>query len=97
LSGDGPRNHPLTARIRRRQTRQIDKAGNLHITISKMSDQRYELLIGMREAIEAHLAILAGVSPEAVDKFDKAYEAHRKRGDDCEPGDDPKAPHYRQH
>jgi hypothetical protein len=76
---------------------QVDKAGNLHITISKMSDQRYEFLIGMHEAIEAYLAIHAGVSPEAVDKFYKAYEAHRKRGNDSEPGDDPKAPYYRQH
>jgi hypothetical protein len=39
----------------------------------------------MHEAIEAYIAIHAGVSPEAVDKFDKAYEAHRKRGDDSEP------------
>jgi hypothetical protein len=76
---------------------QIDKAGNLHITISKMSDQRYEFLIGMHEAIEAYLAIHAGVSPEAVDKFDRVYEAPRKRGDDSEPGDDSKAPYYRQH
>jgi DNA polymerase elongation subunit (family B) len=29
--------------------------------------------------------------------FDKAYEARRKRDDDSEPGDDPKAPYYRQH
>jgi hypothetical protein len=76
---------------------QIDKAGNLHITVSKMSDQRYEFLVGMHEAIEAYLAIHAGVSPEAVDKFDKSYEARRKRGDDSEPGDDPKTPYYRQH
>jgi len=47
--------------------------------------------------IEAYLAIHAGVSPAAVDRFDKAYEAKRKRGDDSEPGDDPKAPYYRQH
>jgi hypothetical protein len=59
---------------------QIDKNGNLHILVSKMSDQRYEFLIGMHEAIEAYLAIHAGVSPEAVDKFDRAYEANRKAG-----------------
>jgi hypothetical protein len=47
--------------------------------------------------IEAYLAIHADVSPEAVDKFDKAYEAKRKPGDDSEPGDDPRAPYYRQH
>jgi hypothetical protein len=76
---------------------QIDKAGNLHITVPKMSDQRYEFLIGMHEAIEAYLAINAGVSPEAVDKFDGAYEAKRKAGDDSEPGDNPKAPYHREH
>jgi len=62
-----------------------------------MSDQRYEFLVGMHEAIEAYLAIHAGVSPEAADKFDRAYEAKRKAGDDSEPGDNRKAPYYRQH
>jgi hypothetical protein len=76
---------------------QIDKAGNLHVTVSKMSDQRYEFLVGMHEAIEAYLAIHAGVSPEAVDKLDRAYEAKRKLGDDSEPGDDAKAPYHREH
>jgi len=42
------------------------------------------------EAIETYLAMHAGVSPEAVDEFDRAYEAKRKAGDDSEPGDDPK-------
>jgi hypothetical protein len=59
---------------------QIDKAGNLHITVSKMGDQRYEFLVGMHEAIEAYLAVHAGISSAAVDKFDEAYEATRKRG-----------------
>jgi hypothetical protein len=76
---------------------QIGKAGNLHITVSKMSDQRYEFLVGMHEAIEAYLAMHAGVTQDAVDKFDRAYEAKRKPGDDSEPGDDPRAPYYRQH
>lgn len=57
-----------------------------------MSDQRYEFLIGMHEVIEAYLAIRAGVSSDAVDRFDKAYEAKRKPGDDSEPGGDPRAP-----
>ena len=76
---------------------QIDKAGNLHITVSKMSDQRYEFLVGMHEVIEAYLALHAGISPAAVDKFDRAYEAKRKPGDDSEPGDDPRAPYNKQH
>ena len=62
---------------------QVDKAGSLHITVSRMSDQRYEFLVGMPEAIEAYLAIHAGVSPEAVDRFDRVYEAKRKSGDDA--------------
>jgi hypothetical protein len=69
----------------------------LHVTVSKMSDQRYEFLVGMHEAIEAYLAVHAGISPAAVDKFDEAYEAGRKKGDDSEPGDDPRAPYRKQH
>jgi len=45
------------------------------------------------EAIEAYLAMHAGVSPEAVDEFDRAYQAKRKPGDDSESGDDPNAPY----
>ena len=73
------------------------KPDGLHITVSRMSDQRYEFLVAMHEAIEAYLAIHAGLSPEAVDRFDRAYEARRKKGDDSEPGDDPKAPHHKEH
>jgi hypothetical protein len=51
----------------------------------------------MHEVIEAQLVIHAGVSPDAVDKFDMAYEAKRKRGDDGEPGDDPRAPYHQEH
>jgi hypothetical protein len=42
---------------------QIDKAGNLHITVSKMSDQRYQFLIGMHDAIEACLAMASAPLP----------------------------------
>jgi hypothetical protein len=73
------------------------KPDGLHVAVSKMSDQRYEFLIGMHETIEAYLAVHAGISPAAVDKFDEAYEARRKKGDDSEPGDDPKAPYHKQH
>jgi hypothetical protein len=66
-------------------------------TVSKMRGQRYEFRIGMHEAIEACFAIHARVTPGAVDRFDRAYEAKSKSGDDSEPGDDSKAPNYRQH
>ena len=67
------------------------KPDGLHVFVSKMSDQRYEFLVGMHEVIEAYLAIHAGISPAAVDRFDKAYEARRKPGDLSEPGDDPRS------
>jgi hypothetical protein len=57
----------------------------------------YEFLVGMHEAIEAVLCQHAGISPDAVDRFDKAYEARRKPGDLSEPGDDPRAPYHHQH
>jgi hypothetical protein len=75
---------------------QVTKDG-LHITVSAMSDQRYEFLVAAHEMIEAYLALHAGVTQQAADKFDMAYEKRRKHGDDSEPGDDVKAPYYRQH
>jgi len=51
----------------------------------------------MHEAIEAVLCQHAGISPAAVDRFDKAYEARRKPGDLSGPGDDPRAPYHHQH
>ena len=73
------------------------KPDGLHIFVSQMSDQRYEFLVGMHEAIEAYLCKQAGVSQAAVDKFDEAFERRRKPGNDSEPGDDPKAPYHNEH
>jgi hypothetical protein len=39
----------------------------------------------------------AGVKEADVDRFDMAYEKHRKAGDVSEPGDDPAAPYHAQH
>ena len=73
------------------------KPDGLHIFVSRMSDQRYEFLVGMHEAIEAYLCKQAGISQAAVDRFDQAYERRRKAGNDSEPGDDPKAPYHKEH
>jgi hypothetical protein len=73
------------------------KPDGLHITVSKLSDPRYEFLVAAHEMIEAYLALHAGISPAAVDRFDKAYEARRKPGDLSEPGDDPRAPYHFAH
>jgi hypothetical protein len=73
------------------------KPDGLHIFVSHMSDQRYEFLVGMHEAIEAYLCKQAGISQAAVDRFDQAYERRRKPGDEREPGDNPKAPYHKEH
>jgi hypothetical protein len=71
--------------------------GDLLISVSRMSDPRYETLVAAHELVEAILCRRAGVDERAVDTFDKHYEAHRKAGDVSEPGDDPRAPYHRQH
>ena len=73
------------------------KPDGLHVLVSRMSDQRYEFLVGMHEAIEAYLCKRAGISQAAVDRFDQAYERRRKSGGDSEPGDDPNAPYHKEH
>jgi hypothetical protein len=70
--------------------------GDLLISVSRMSDPRYETLVAAHELVEAILCRQAGVDERAVDAFDKHYEAHRKAGDVSEPGDQPAAPYHRQ-
>lgn len=49
------------------------------------------LLVALHELVESVLCFHAGISQEAVDAFDAAYDG------DGEPGDDPRAPYRRQH
>lgn len=74
-----------------------DSKNDLQIRVSQMDDARYEQLVAIHEQIEAELCDAALVDEDAVTQFDKAYEANRQPGDDSEPGDDPRAPYYRQH
>jgi hypothetical protein len=73
------------------------KPDGLHITVTRMSDPRYETLVAAHELVEAVLCRQAGVSEAAVDAFDKAYERHRPPGDNSESGDSAGAPYHRQH
>lgn len=66
----------------------------LHIRVSKMSDWRYEVLVGLHELVECLICRQQGVSQQAVDNFDMAWQQH---ADIAEPGDDPTAPYYQQH
>lgn len=76
---------------------QWDKKGNLLITISDMSNWRYNFLVAFHEQIEVMLCRARGISQKEVDTFDISYEALRPEGDTSEPGDDPKAPYYKEH
>lgn len=69
----------------------------LKIRVSRLSDWRYEALVGLHELIEALLCKVANVSTEDVDSYDMAYESNRAPGDESEPGDHLEAPYYRQH
>lgn len=72
-------------------------SGDMIITSSRMSDSRYETLVHLHEFIEARLCDEAGVQQEDVDAFDIEFEKNRVEGDTSEPGDDLRAPYYKQH
>lgn len=69
----------------------------LSITVSELSDWRYECLIAVHELVEVLQCQNDGVTQEVVDRFDMEYEKNRPEGDDSEPGDDPNAPYKKQH
>ena len=71
---------------------------NLYISVSKMSDPRYELLVAVHELVEVLLCKERGISQELVDKFDMEYEASRSEWDTTsEPGDAAGAPYKKEH
>ncbi len=79
---------------------QCSTDGSCHITVSKMSDPRYEILVAIHELIEATLCAERGIKQSVVDEFDKLFEAEREAGKhppEAEPGDDPRAPYHHQH
>jgi hypothetical protein len=75
----------------------IDDAGTIQIRVSDLGDWRREALVGVHELVEIFLCKHAGITTEAVDKFDKDFEASRHPDNEDEPGDDPQAPYVQQH
>lgn len=53
--------------------------------------------VAVHELVETYLCQRAGITESMVDEFDIAYDQNRLPGDVTEPGDDPKAPYYKQH
>lgn len=75
----------------------IHKNGAITIDVSDMKNEDYAFLVAIHEAIEVWLCRKRGVSEEAVNAFDIAYEKNRPEGDVSEPGDHPDAPYQREH
>ncbi len=64
----------------------------LKINVSDLGDWRYEFLIGLHEFVEAMLCKRWRVRQQDVDDFDMKHPDISG-----EPGDDPRAPYYKQH
>jgi len=72
-------------------------SGGWDIKVLNLEDWRYRFLISVHEFIEMALCVQRGIDDQVVTEFDVAFEKNRKPGDDSEPGDDPKAPYFREH
>jgi len=71
--------------------------GTLRVYVSDLGNWRMETAIAIHELFESAACRYGGISQEAVDEFDKAFERARQSGDVSEPGDSPKAPYAREH
>ncbi len=65
--------------------------GAMVIRVSKLSNWRYEVVVGLHEAVEAMLCMDGNIGTAQVDAFDVAYSGTN------EAGDDPEAPYALQH
>ncbi len=73
----------------------FDAAGDLQVRVSPMSDWRYEVLLGIHEAVEAVMCKRNGVTQGQVDAFDLEYD--KTHTFDVNAGDDPAAPYRHEH
>lgn len=74
-----------------------DIAGNLVIKVSELPDEDFEFCIAIHELIESYLCAKRGISEPSITAFDIEFERRRKKGNVDEPGDDPKAPYFKEH
>lgn len=65
------------------------------VDVSQMHNNDYHFLVMIHELVEAYLCWKRGITQDAVDAFDIAFEANRT--DDSEPGHDPSAPYHHEH
>jgi hypothetical protein len=87
-----------------------DNPSTLRIVVSKLGNEKYEMLVAIHETIEALLCKWRAIKQAAVDKFDIAFEEARKQAtegefafhgqlfpENMEPGDCHMAPYYQEH
>lgn len=75
----------------------FDDEGVLQIRISKMKENKHEMLVAVHELIEVLQTESNGVTEPAIVAFDKKFEERREPGNEDEPGDDPIAPYVKEH
>ena len=75
---------------------QIDLDGTICVKVSDTGDRRSNLLVGIHETVEAMLCREHGVLEMDVDSFDINFDLSHKL-DEEEPGEDPKAPYFKEH
>jgi len=76
----------------------FDENGDMVIrTTGTDLDDNEAFLYALHELIEARLCAKAGISQDAVDRFDAAFDNMEDRDPEGEPGDHPAAPYRRQH
>jgi hypothetical protein len=71
--------------------------GTSHIRVSDMGDWRYELLVAVHEMVEQAICRQREISEDDITAFDVAFEANRPDGNTSEPGNDIRAPYYKEH
>jgi hypothetical protein len=61
------------------------------VAVSDMGNRYYEFLIALHEVVEMCLCQKRGIKEEDITAFDVAFDK------DGEPGDDPRAPYFKEH
>jgi hypothetical protein len=75
----------------------VDDQGVTQFRISDLGNSLYHHLILLHELIEIELNKKKGVTIAMVDAFDFEFDRNRAPGDESEPGNDPRAPYFKQH
>lgn len=78
----------------------IFRGKTLHITVSYMGNNILETLVAIHEYIEAIACLRDKIGEREVTAFDMVFEEWRKQGQVAalaEPGNDTRAPYFKQH